>query len=105
MNKNIAKQLNECLNLLQCGTNLEAVLSQYPEHTAELRPLLQTVVLIRQVPRAVPSPEAKAAGRQGLLAAVEHKRQTRTRRDGFWRTVTLRLRTFLRIPEVFQRFP
>ncbi|MGA9349172.1 MAG: DUF5667 domain-containing protein [Anaerolineae bacterium] len=76
MRRKLERALDECLSQLNTGEfGLEEVLARYPEHEAELRPLLRTAMLVRQVPQAVPSPEAKAAGRQRLLSAVAKKRR------------------------------
>jgi hypothetical protein len=76
MRREFERALDECLSQLNTGElGLEEVLARYPEHEAELRPLLRTAMLVRQVPQAVPSPEAKAAGRQRLLSAVARKRR------------------------------
>ena len=80
MGRRLERALDECLSQLNTGEfSLDELLARYPEHEAELRPLLQTAMRIRQVPRAVPSPEAKAAGRQRLLAAVARKRREKAR--------------------------
>ncbi len=76
MRRGFERALDECLSQLNTGEfGLEEVLARYPEHAAELRPLLRTAMLVRQVPQMVPSPEAKAAGRRRLLAAVAKKRR------------------------------
>ena len=76
MRRGLERALNECLSQLNTGEfGLEEVLARYPEHEAELRPLLRTAMLVRQTPQAVPSPDARAAGRLRLLAAVAKKRR------------------------------
>jgi len=76
MKRGLERALDECLSQLNTGEfGLEEVLARYPEHEAELRPLLRTAMLVRQVPQVVPSPEARAAGRRRLLAAVAKKRR------------------------------
>jgi hypothetical protein len=76
MRRGFERALDECLSQLNTGEfSLEEVLARYPKHEAELRPLLRTAMLVRQVPQAVPSPEAKAAARQRLLLAVAKKRR------------------------------
>ena len=76
MRRGLERALEECLSQLNTGElSLEEVLARYPEHEAELRPLLRTAMLVRQAPRAVPSPAARAAGRRRLLAAVARKRR------------------------------
>lgn len=80
MRREFERALDECLSQLNTGEfGLEEVLARYPEHEVELRPLLRTAMLVRQVPQAVPSPEAKAAGRQRLLSAVARKRREKAR--------------------------
>ena len=76
MKRGFEHALDECLSQLNTGEfSLDEVLAHYPEHEAELRPLLQMAMRIGQVPKAVPSPAARAAGRQQLLAAVAKKRR------------------------------
>ena len=80
MRRGLERALDECLSQLNTGElGLEDVLARYPEHEAELRPLLRTAMLVRRVPQAVPSLAAKAAGRQRLLAAVARKRREKAR--------------------------
>jgi hypothetical protein len=80
MRQGLERALDECLSQLNTGElGLEEVLARHPEHQAELRPLLRTAMWVRQSPRAVPSPAAKAAGRQRLLAAVAKKRREKAR--------------------------
>jgi hypothetical protein len=76
MRRGLERTLDECLSQLNTGElGLEEALARYPEYEAELRPLLRMAMLVRQTPRAVPSPAAKAAGRQRLLAAVARKKR------------------------------
>ena len=80
MKRRVERALDECLSQLNTGElSLDELLARYPEHQAELRPLLQTAMRLRQMPKAVPSPEARAAGRQRLLAAVARKRREKAR--------------------------
>jgi len=79
MSRGLERALNECLSQLNTDELglplLEEALARCPEHEAELRPLLRTAMLVRQTPQVVPSPEARAAGRRRLLAAVAKKRR------------------------------
>ncbi|MBC8264659.1 MAG: hypothetical protein H8E47_11115 [Anaerolineales bacterium] len=76
MRRGLERALDECLSQLNTGeVGLEEVLARYPQHEADLRPLLRTAMLIRQTPQVVPSPQAKAVGRQQLLAAVAKKKR------------------------------
>jgi hypothetical protein len=87
MRRGVERALDECLSQLNTGElGLEEVLARHPEHETELRPLLRTAMLVRHTPRAVPSPAAKAAGRQRLLAAVAKKRREKVQaRPGLMR--------------------
>ena len=49
--------LNECLDRLMQGENIESCLAQYPEHAAELEPLLKTALETRAVADIKPRPE------------------------------------------------
>ncbi|MBC8248083.1 MAG: hypothetical protein H8E90_00260, partial [Anaerolineales bacterium] len=48
MRRGLERALDECLSQLNTGElGLEDVLARYPEHEAELRPLLRTAMLVR----------------------------------------------------------
>jgi len=109
MAKKFAEVLDEGVAAFQAGQDVKQVLLQFqsqvrPEQVGELRKLLETAFLLRQIPQVIPSPAAKLAGRERLLAAVRRKHLERTRRDGFWRTITRGLRVFQRVPEILQKF-
>ncbi|MCS7040230.1 MAG: hypothetical protein NZP34_11550, partial [Caldilineales bacterium] len=57
--------LDDCLQRMAAGESLEACLERYPQHAAELRPLLETAILIRTTP-----PPMSAAGWQRGRAAM-----------------------------------
>jgi hypothetical protein len=46
---------NDCLNFLEGGGTLEDCLGAYPEFADELSPMLQSVGLLQQNPKATPS--------------------------------------------------
>jgi hypothetical protein len=49
--------LDECLDRVFRGENLEACLADYPDHAADLRPLLETVVETKDAADIAPRPE------------------------------------------------
>ena len=49
--------LNECLDRLMQGEDIESCLTRYPEHAAELEPLLKTALETRAVADIKPRPE------------------------------------------------
>jgi hypothetical protein len=83
MKQGVDAALDECLAWLRAGVELEACLARVPEHAGELRPLLELAVELRQVTPPAPSPEARIAGEQRMLAALA-RRPARTRRAGRW---------------------
>ncbi|MEE9398792.1 MAG: DUF4382 domain-containing protein, partial [Dehalococcoidales bacterium] len=67
--------------------DIKSFLSQYPEHAAQLRPLLETAVRFWQTPQPQPSPEAVSRGEQLVLARVVEKRASQAHRKGWMRTI------------------
>ncbi|MEE9202936.1 MAG: DUF5667 domain-containing protein [Dehalococcoidia bacterium] len=81
MRHRIEDILDECLGLIAQGQTVEECLSRYPEQAAELEPLLRTAAVMRQQALAspIPSPVARAAGRQVLLTALADRQERRRR--------------------------
>ncbi|HEY76953.1 MAG TPA: hypothetical protein G4O00_12420 [Thermoflexia bacterium] len=76
MTKDLDHALDESLTLLAEGrATLEECLARYPEHAAELRPLLETALQLRRAPRPTSRPAAFAAGKQRMLQALEEKKR------------------------------
>ena len=76
MARKLNDALDECLGLLVTGqVTLQECLERYPQHTDDLRPLLQIALRIDRLPRPISSPTAFAAGRQALLARVTAQRR------------------------------
>jgi hypothetical protein len=74
--------LDKCLTLLtEERVTLEGCLARYPEQAAELRPLLEMAMAVRQVAPPEPSPVAVAAGRERMLQAVAARERQRERRE------------------------
>jgi len=64
--------LDECLErLLARGEKLEQCLASYPEQAAELKPLLETVLMTKQASAIEPRPEFKARARYLFNSAIQ----------------------------------
>ncbi|MFN3491033.1 MAG: DUF5667 domain-containing protein [Anaerolineales bacterium] len=70
--------LQNCLQEIENGADVNAVLSNYPEHAAALRPLLKTAVKAQQSQTASPSPEAIRRGRAKVLQRAAELRESKT---------------------------
>ena len=71
--------LSESLSLLEEGqASLEECLARYPEHVAELRPLLEIALELRGAPKQTSSDAAFSAGFERMLevSVEEEHRQT-----------------------------
>jgi hypothetical protein len=73
--------LNECIEQVFKGEPIEACLATYPEHAAELKPLLQTALDTRQAAAIMPRPEFRQRAAYEFQAAVRNLGQKR--RKGF----------------------
>jgi uncharacterized membrane protein (DUF485 family) len=68
--------LDECLTLVEGGqATIAECLVRYPEHAADLRPLLEVALKVRRVPRPTSSPAAFAAGKRRMLKALAEKKR------------------------------
>ena len=76
---NIYDVLEVCLQELENGADVEAVLARYPDLAAELRPILKVSVMARIRGAAVsePSPEAFRRGRAKVLQHAAQMRETK----------------------------
>ncbi|MDP2931106.1 MAG: DUF5667 domain-containing protein, partial [Chloroflexota bacterium] len=71
--------LNDCLErLLAKQETMEQCLQSYPEHAAELIPLLQTAMAARKAMAIQPDPAFKARARYQFQAALQQVRPRRT---------------------------
>lgn len=59
--------LELCLQEIEQGTDIETVLSRYPKHAEELRPILETSVQAISLAPMGPSPEVERRGRAKVL--------------------------------------
>lgn len=64
---NIFDALEICLREIEGGAEMESALAQFPEHAAELRPLLKTAARARSMTPAGPAPEAALKSRARVL--------------------------------------
>jgi hypothetical protein len=71
--------LELCLQEIEKGTDVETVLSQYPEYAQELRPILETSVQAIQLATLGPSPEAERRGRARVLQQAAQMREAQVR--------------------------
>ena len=77
--------LDECLTLLEgdqvtrsaerSRRSLEECLARYPQHAADLRPLLEIALEMRRVARPTPSLAAFSAGKRRMLRALDEKKR------------------------------
>jgi hypothetical protein len=69
--------LEECLNSLERGADVEAVLARYPHRANELRPLLDAAVRARGLVIPEPSAESFRRGRAALLQRAAQMREAK----------------------------
>jgi len=87
MSKRFDDILAECLDRITVkGDSVEKCLESYPEHAAELEPLLKSAVSLVEISSAIkPSPESERGGKHRLLAALEaRERKQKEHRTPFW---------------------
>lgn len=73
------KVLDECIDRINRGENLDACLSSHPEYAEQLRSLLMSMVQAQTTCAFTPSENSERMGRQRLYAALERKRK-----PSFW---------------------
>ncbi len=75
---NFEQVLDACLDhVLRKGGSLELCLRQYPEHAAELEPLLRLAVESKRQFDFTPGPQAKARARAALQQAIREREANR----------------------------
>ena len=76
--KELNNILNDCLErLLVKGETIEQCLQSYPEHAAEIEPLLQTAMATKKAVAIQPSPEFKARARYQFQSALQEVKPKR----------------------------
>ena len=87
MEKDFEKILDNCIGELRNGGSIESILQRYPEHASELKPLLELVQAVQQLPKPEPAADALsnalvAVGQElALLRPVESPRSKKGRRS------------------------
>jgi hypothetical protein len=69
--------LEICLQELENGVDLEAVLARYPDLVSELRPILKASVIAKSMAVPAPSPDAVRRGRAKLLQHASEMREAK----------------------------
>ena len=72
--------LDECLDRILKGETVEDCLASYPEHAAELEPLLRTSQVTKDALAIKPHPEFRERARYQFRAALQEMEQKRERR-------------------------
>jgi len=75
MNENTYDILESCLQELDNGIGVEAVLSRYPKFAEELRPILKAASQAKKMSAPAPSQAAVIRGRARLMQQVAEKRE------------------------------
>ena len=89
--------LDECIDRINRGDNLEACLSDYPDYSEKLKPLLESMHNVQKIYTFTPSADTKRAARQKFHAAMDKRRQMRSvpsfirviSRPAVWATVAV----------------
>lgn len=83
MSKKFDDILNECLNRMSAGENIEKCLQDYPDLSEELRPLLETASTVKASSNLVqPSQQFRALAKQRILA--ESRAKAEAQRQPKW---------------------
>ncbi len=73
---NLFDALEFCLQEVERGADIESVLARFPEHAAELRPILKTAAKARTMTPAEPSPEIVRRSRARVLQHAAELRES-----------------------------
>ena len=80
-NREFANIFDECLErILTGGETVEQCLASYPEHAAELAPLLQTALSAKETLEIAPRPEFRERARYQMLAELRDIEERKQRR-------------------------
>jgi hypothetical protein len=77
MRDNVDKILDECIDRINRGESLEVCLTDYPEYSEELRPLLSAMLEAKTAHSFEPSAQAKSFHKQRFTAALVASRERR----------------------------
>ncbi len=83
MKKDFESILDECLARIRAGeADIESCLSKYPDQANQLRPLLETALLLHEEPQPQPRPEVALQGERLLQARLAEKRLSKAAERG-----------------------
>lgn len=86
MNNDLETTLDICLNQIEDGeSNIEECLTRYPEHAAQLQPLLMAATRLARGREVMPDPAYKARARTQLNIHMQSHPQPRRVSPAFWR--------------------
>ena len=86
MNNNLEAILDTCLDQIEGGkTNIDECLARYPEHAAELKPLLQAATRLARGREIIPDPSYKARARTQLNVYMQQNPQRKRISPVLWR--------------------
>jgi hypothetical protein len=86
MNNDLETTLDICLNQIEDGeSNIEECLTRYPEHAAQLQPLLMAATRLARGREVMPDPAYRARARPQLNIHMQSHPQPRRLSPVFWR--------------------
>jgi len=81
MTNNLDKIIDECIDRINRGESIAACLTDYPEHSEELGPLLSAILETKTAYSFIPSARAKNFHRQRFTAALVVSRERRVEKQ------------------------
>ena len=90
MNNYLDEILDECIDRINRGQDVEACLAAYPDYAEQLEPLLRTMFQTQAVYSFVPSASAKREARQRFNTALDRLEQRRRERQSLFTRVFAR---------------
>lgn len=72
MEKDLEKILDDCIDELRNGGSVESILPKYPEYISEIKPLLELVQAMEQLPKPEPSADAVSAALVSVGEQIAH---------------------------------
>ena len=86
MNNDLETILDVCVSQIEAGaSNIDECLARYPEHAAELKPLLKAATTLARGKEVVPSPTYRARTRAKLSIYMQQNPQRKRISPIFWR--------------------
>lgn len=86
MNNDLETILDTCLSQIEeGGSSIEECLARYPEHAAQLQPLLSAATRLARAREVVPSPSYRMRARSQLNVYMQHNPQRKRVSPVLWR--------------------